>query len=336
MYRTIAAALPALALGSVSGLGALSLLQPLPATAQQQWPAKPVRMVIPWPPGGGTDILGRVISDPLAQALGQPVIVENRGGSNGVIGAEVVARAVPDGYTIMFHSVTSHILNPSFYPKLPYDTVNDFQSVTLVGELPLAVLAHPSLPVRNVKELVALVKQQPGKMSYASFGVGSMSHLGGEMFMGMLGLKMVHIPYKGGNPAMVDLMGGHVPLFFASLPTVPEPVKAGKVRALAITSAGRSPLLPDVPSVNEAAGIKGYEATIMYGVHTPAKVSPDIVRRLNEVMGKVLRSPDTVAKLQAQGMAATIPGTPEQMTAYIKENIPRWAKVIRDANIRLD
>ena len=198
--------------------------------------------------------------------------------TNGLIGSEVVARAVPDGYTIMFHSVTSHILNPAFYPKLPYDTVNDFQSVTLAGDVPLALLANPALPVRNLKELVTLVKQQPGKMSYASFGVGSMSHLGGELLMGMLGLKMIHVPYKGGAPAMVDLIGGHVPLFFASMATVPDPVKAGKF----------------------------------------------------------LRAPDTVARLQAQGMAATIPGTPEQMTAYIRENLPRWAKVIREANIRID
>jgi len=330
MSRTTLAVLPACALGAL-----LALQAPLLA-AQPQWPVKPLRMVIPWGPGGGTDILGRIVAEPLAQVIGQPVIVENRGGSNGLIGAELVARAAPDGYTIMFHSVTSHILNPAFYAKMPYDTVADFQSVTLVGDLPLVVLAHPLLPVRNVKELVALVKQQPGKMSYASFGVGSMSHLGGEMFMSMLGLKMVHVPYKGGAAAMIDLLGGHVPLFFASLPTVVEPAKAGKVRPLAITSATRSRQLPDVPSVNEAAGIKGYDATIMYGVFMPAKVSPDIVRRLNEAMAKVLRAPDTGSKLQAQGMAATIPGTPEQMTAYIKENLPKWGKVIREAGIRLD
>jgi tripartite-type tricarboxylate transporter receptor subunit TctC len=330
MYRSLMIALPACVLGGLSALQSPSL------AAQPQWPARPVRMVIPWPPGGGTDILGRIVAEPLAQVLGQAVVVENRGGSNGLIGAELVARAAPDGYTTMFHSVTSHILNPAFYTKMPYDTVNDFQSVTLVGDLPLVVLAHPSLPVRNVKELVALVKQQPGKMSYASFGVGSMSHLGGEMFMSMLGLKMVHVPYKGGAAAMIDLLGGHVPLFFASLPTVVEPAKAGKVRPLAITSALRSRQLPDVPSVNEAAGIKGYDATIMYGVFTPAKVGPDVVRRLNESMAKVLRAADTGAKLQAQGMAATIPGTPEQMTAYIKENLPRWGKVIREAGIRLD
>ena len=330
MIRNTLAALPAFAVG-----GLLALQAPMLA-AQTQWPAKPVRMVIPWPPGGGTDILGRVLAEPLAQALGQSVLVENRGGSNGLIGAEVVARAAPDGHTIMFHSITSHILNPSFYAKMPYDTLNDFQSVTLVGELPLVVLAHPSLPVRNLKELAALVKKQPGQMSYASFGVGSMSHLGGEMLMGMLGLKMVHVPYKGGSPALADLMGGHVPLFFASLPTAPEPVRSGKARALAITSATRSPLLPDVPSVNEAAGVKGYDATIMYGVMTPARGSPDIIKRLNEVTGRVLRTPDTISKFQAQGLASTIPGTPEQMTAYIRENIPRWAKVIREAGIKLD
>ncbi len=330
MKRSTLAALPAFAIG-----GLLAIQAPMLA-AQPQWPAKPVRMVIPWPPGGGTDILGRLFAEPLAQALAQPVVIENRGGSNGLIGAEAVARAAPDGYTIMFHSVTSHILNPAFYPKMPYDTLGDFQSVSLVGDVPLVILANPALPVRNLKELVTLVKQQPGKMSYASFGIGSMSHLGGALLMDMLGLKMIHVPYKGGGPAMTDLIGGHVPLFFASSATAPEPVKAGRARALAIASASRSALLPTVPTVNEALGIKGYEATIMYGVFTPAKVSPDIVRRLNEVTGKVLRAPDIVARLQAQGMAAPAPGTPEQMTAYIKENLPRWAKVIRDANIRID
>jgi tripartite-type tricarboxylate transporter receptor subunit TctC len=318
-------------------LGGMLVIQAGTLLAQPAaWPAKPVRMVIPWPPGGGTDILGRIVAEPLGQALGQQVVVENRGGSNGLIGAEVVARSTPDGYTIMFHSVTSHMLNPAFYAKMPYDTVNDFQSVTLVGDLPLVILAHPSLPARNVKELATLVRKQPGQMSYASFGVGSMSHLAGEMFVNALGLKMIHVPYKGGGPAMIDILGGHVPIYFSSIPTAIEPVKAGKLRGLAITSASRSKLMPDVPTVNEAAGITGFDATIMYGVFTPARISPDIVRRLNDAVAKVLRMPETGAKLQAQGMGATIPGTPEEMTAYIRQNIPRWAKVVRDAGVRID
>ncbi|MBC7781245.1 MAG: tripartite tricarboxylate transporter substrate binding protein [Proteobacteria bacterium] len=309
---------------------------PLLAQAQGSWPAKPVRMVIPWPPGGGNDILGRILAEPLASTLGQSFVVENRGGSNGLIGAELVARSAPDGYTIMFHSVTSHMLNPAFYPKVPYDTINDFQPITLVGEVPLVILAHPSLPARNVKELIALAKKQPGQMSWASFGVGSASHLGGELFMSTLDLRMIHVPYKGGGPAMIDVLGGHVPIYFSSLATAIAPVRSGKLRGLALTAASRTKLLPDVPTVNEAAGITGYDATIMYGVFAPAKSPGDIVRRLNETLGKLLRNPEIVGKLEGQGLSSATPGTPEEMSSYIKSNIARWAKVVRDSGVKVE
>ena len=305
-------------------------------SALAAYPEKPVTIVVPFAAGGPTDKVARDLGVVLSKHLNnQTVVIENVGGAGGTLGAARVAKAAPDGYTLLLHHI-GMATSPALYRKMPYDTLGDFQSISLVGDVPLVILANPALPVRNLKELVTLVKQQPGKMSYASFGMGSMSHLGGALLMDMLGLKMIHVPYKGGGPAMTDLIGGHVPLFFASSATAPEPVKAGRARALAIASASRSPLLPTVPSVNEALGIKGYEATIMYGVFTPAKVSPDIVRRLSEVTGKVLRAPDIVARLQAQGMAAPAPGTPEQMTAYIKENLPLWAKVIREANIRID
>ncbi len=329
MTRPLAPQMLAAALATAGALLAAPLLA-------QSWPAKPVRMVIPWPPGGGNDILGRVLADPLGQALGQSIVVENRGGSNGLLGAEVVARAPADGYTIMFHSVTSHMLNPAFYPKVPYDTIADFQPITLVGEVPLVILAHPSLPAKSVKELIALARKQPGALSWASFGIGSMSHLGGEMFMSTLGIRMNHVPYKGGGPAMIDIFGGHVPVYFSSLATAIAPVKNGKLRGLAITSAARTKLLPDVPTVNEAAGITGYDATIMYGVFAPAKVPADMVKRLNETLGRLLRNPDIVGKLEAQGLSGATPGTPEEMAAYIRTNLPRWSKIVRDSGVKVD
>ena len=320
--------------GCMLGVGLAAIAGPL--LAQAPWPTKPVRMVIPWPPGGGNDILGRILGEPLSQALGQPVLIENRGGSNGLIGAEVVARSPADGYTIMFHSVTSHMLNPAFYAKVPYDTIADFQPVTLVGEVPLVILAHPSLPASNVKALVALARKQPGELSWASFGVGSLSHLGGEMFMAALGIKMNHIPYKGGGPALIDNLGGHVPLYFSSLATAIAPVRAGRLRGLALTASTRTKLLPDLPTVNEAAGITGFDATIMYGVFAPAKTPADVVKRLNDTIGKLLRTPDIAGKLEAQGLASATPGTPEEMSAYIKTNIGRWARVVRDSGVKVD
>ncbi|MCA3149964.1 MAG: tripartite tricarboxylate transporter substrate binding protein, partial [Rhodocyclaceae bacterium] len=238
------------------------------------WPVKPVRMVIPWPPGGGADIVGRILAEPLGQALGQQLVVENRGGSNGVIGAEAVARAAPDGYTIMFHSVTPHMLNPSFFAKLPYDTFTDFAPVGLVAEVPLAIVVNPVLPVKTLPDLIALARKNPGQLSFASFGAGSISQLAGELFNRQFGLKMTHIPYKGGGPALIDTLGGHVPIYFSGIGTSLPQLRAGKLRALGVTTATRSKLLPDVPTVDEAAGSKGYEASVMFGLFAPAKTPP--------------------------------------------------------------
>ncbi len=210
----------------------------------QAWPNRPVRMVIPWPPGGGADIVGRILAEPLGQALGQTVVVENRGGSNGVIGAEAVARAVPDGYTVMFHSVTSHMLNPSFFPKLPYDTFADFAMVGLVSEVPLVIVVNPSLPVKTLPDLIALARRSGSQLSFASFGAGSISQLAGELFNRQFGLKMVHVPYKGGGPALSDVLGGHVPIYFSGIGTSLAQMRAGKLRPLGVTTAARSKLLP--------------------------------------------------------------------------------------------
>jgi tripartite-type tricarboxylate transporter receptor subunit TctC len=301
------------------------------------WPVKPVRMVIPWPPGGGADIVGRILAEPLGQALGQQLVVENRGGSNGVIGAEAVARAAPDGYTIMFHSVTSHMLNPSFFAKLPYDTFTDFAPVGLVAEVPLAIVVNPVLPVKTLPELIALARKNPGQLSFASFGAGSISQLAGELFNRQFGLKMTHIPYKGGGPALIDTLGGHVPIYFSGIGTSLPQLRAGKLRALGVTTATRSKLLPDVPTVDEAAGSKGYEASVMFGLFAPAKTPPAIVARLNAETVRLLESADFQNRLANNGGSDRATATsPQEMLDYMKVNTPRWAALVKEIGARID
>ena len=302
----------------------------------QTWPAQPVRMVIPWPPGGGNDILGRMLAEALAPALGQPVVVDNRGGANGLIGAEAVAKAAPDGYTIMFHSVTTHLINPAFYSKVPYDTVNDFAPVALIGEAAHVLVANPNFPAKSVAELVAAAKKEPGKLTYASFGNGSSSHLSGALFNTLLGVNLGHVAYKGSGPAMNDTMGGHVPLFFSTVAAAMGSIKAGKVRALAVTTATRSKMLPDVPTVDEAAGIRGYETSVMYGVWAPAKTPDAVVARLNAEIVRAARSPALSGKFSDQGIDVAAPHTPADMAAYIKAQSPKWAKLVKDSGAKAE
>src|SRR2546423_1067144 len=293
----------------------------------QAWPSQPLHMVIPWPPGGGNDILGRMLAEALAPALGQSVIVGNKGGANGLIGAEAVAHAAPDGYTMMFHTVTTHLINQAFYAKVPYDTINDFSPVALIGEVPHVLVANPSLPAKNLAELIALAKQEPGKLSYASFGTGSSSHLSGALFNSMLGVKLVHVPYKGGGPALTDTLGGHIPLYFATVATALPSIRSGKLRALAGTTATRSRMLPDVPTVDEAAGIKGYETSAMFAVWAPARTPAPIVPRLKADIMRVLKTPAFSAKLQEQGVEPARPNSPAEMAAYISAQQPKWAQL---------
>ena len=319
----------------------ISVLAAAPAGVLAQpaaaWPAKPVRMVIPWPPGGGADIVGRILAEPLGQALGQQLVVENRGGSNGVIGAEAVARAAPDGYTIMFHSVTSHMLNPSFFAKLPYDTFTDFAPVGLVAEVPLVIVVNPVLPVKALNELLALAKKNPGQLSFASFGAGSISQLAGELFNRQFGVKMTHIPYKGGGPALVDTLGGHVPIYFSGIGTSLPMLRAGKLRALGVTTAARSKLLPDVPTVDEAAGSRGYEASVMFGLFAPARTPQAIVTRLNAEVVRLLDSADFQNRLANQGGSDRATSTsPQAMLDYMKTNTPRWAALVKEIGARID
>lgn len=301
--------------------------------AAQSYPAKPVRMVVPWPPGGATDILGRALAEPLGRALGQQVIVDNRGGSNGIIGAEAVARAVADGYTIMFHIITSHVTNPAVYRKLNYDTLNDFAPITQIAWTPMVIVAHPAFPPRTVAELITLARARPKQVDYASFGIGSMSHLAGELFNNMAKVSLTHIPYKGGAAGMVDTVAGHVPLYFAGItPSLPH-IKAGKLRTLAVTGKVRSRQLPEAPTVAETRGLENYEATNMFATWAPAKTPPEIIARLNAAIVKVLHTPELMQRLEREGTSEPIGNTPEQMAATLRADMAKLTKLVRLAGI---
>ena len=312
------------------------LLAASTAAVAQAFPAKPLRIVVPWPPGGGNDTIGRWLAQKLNDALGQPAVVDNRGGQNGVIGADYVAKSPADGYTIMVHTVTGHVINPAFYGKLPYDTERDFTAITNIASVAHTIVAHPALPVKTLRDLIVLAKSRPGEINYASFGNGSTSHLSGELFNSMMGVKLVHIPYKGGGPALIDTLAGHVPLYFSSLPTSLQQVKMGKLRALAVTGATRSKQLPDVPTVDEAAGTKGYVSEVMYGVLAPVGVPRDIVSRLNGELVKILKTPDMRDKLASIGTDDPVADSPEQMAAYIRAELPKWARIIKASGIKAD
>lgn len=306
----------------------------VPALAQG-WPSGPVKMIIPWPPGGGNDVLGRRLGEALATPLGQPVVVENRAGANGLIGAEAVARAAPDGNTIMFHSVTTHAINPTFYPKIAYDTVADFAPITLIGEAAHVLVATPSFPAKTLADLIAMAKEKPDSISYASFGNGSSSHLAGELFTHTLGVRLTHVPYKGSGPALTDVIAGHVPLFFSTVAAAMPAIKAGRVKALAVTSSSRVGMLPDVPTVDEAGGVKGYEMTVMYGVWAPAKTSADIVERLNGDIVKVVKTPAFSAWLREQGVDPRT-STPAQMNAYIQAEMPKLERLVKVSGAKIN
>ena len=312
------------------------LLAASSAILAQGYPAKPLRVVVPWPPGGGNDTIGRWLAQKLNDALGQSVVVDNRGGQNGVIGADHVAKSPADGYTIMVHTVTGHVINPAFYGKLPYDTERDFSAITMIASVPHTIVAHPSLPVKSLKDLIALAKARPGEINYASFGNGSTSHLSGELFNSMTGVHLVHIPYKGGGPALIDTLAGHVPLYFSSLPTSLQQVKMGKLRGLAVTGATRSKQIPDMPTVDEAAGTTGYVSEVMYGVLAPAGVPRDIVARLNAELVKILKTPDMRDKLASIGTDDPVADSPEHMAAYIHAELPKWARIIKASGIKAE
>ena len=304
-----------------------------PAFAQPAYPSKPVRIISIFAPGGGNDVICRLVAQQLTERLKQQVIVENRVGANGIVGTEAVARAAPDGYTFTLIP-SGHTVNASMYKKLPFDSLKDFTPITLAGSGPLVLAVHPSLPVKNVKDLIALAKSRPGQLTYVSSGIGASGHLAGELFDTMTGTKMEHIPYKGMSLAVSDLMGGQVSMTFGTSLSVIPHVRTGRLRALAVTGAQRSPALPGLPTIAES-GVLGYEAGLWYGFVGPARMPPEIVQRLNAEIVAILAQPDTREKLASQGLDARS-STPEEFARIIASDIVRWAGVVQKLGLQAE
>jgi len=300
----------------------------------QSWPAKPIRWIVPFAPGGTTDILARTISDKLTIALGKPVIVENNPGAGGGVGAVQTAKAAPDGYTIMGGTISTHAINASLYKTLPYDPVKDFTPITLIARVPNLLVVNPDVPAKNVKELIALMKANPSKYTFASSGNGTSQHLSGELFKSMAGVDMQHIPYKGSPAALQDVVSGQVTMTFDNITTAWPLAKAGKLRALAVTTAKRSPIAPDVPTLAEA-GLAGYEIGSWQGVFAPAGTPVDVVKRLNTEIVKIINMPDVREKLVGLG-AEPVGNTPDEFAALVKSEVVKWAAVVKQSGARVD
>jgi tripartite-type tricarboxylate transporter receptor subunit TctC len=312
---------------------ALQALCAASAWPQAGYPAKSVRWVVPWPPGGGADTLTRLLSPKLSESLGQQIIVDNRGGAAGNIGAEIAAKSPPDGYTIAFAYSGTHSINPSIYSKMAFRE-SDFAPIIWLSSVPQVVVVHPSLPVKNIKDLIALAKARPGQLSYGSSGSGAINHLTGELFNSMTGTKLVHVPYKGGGPAAIALLSGEIGMIFGEPASIAQHVKAGKLRAVAVTSGKRSLFLPELPTVAES-GVPGYEVTSWNGVLTPSGVAPEIVRRLNGDLNKIIAAPDMVKRMIELGFEP-VGGPPEKFGEFIRAETAKWAPVVKKAGIKVD
>ena len=313
-------------------LSAAALAVAAGPVAAQSYPTKTVRVVVPSAPGGSVDTLGRLVSQKLTAALGQPFVVENRSGSGGVVGTEVVAKSAPDGYTLLM-AYHSHIINPSLYPKLPYDTVKSFTPITQVAVQPQLFNVHPTLPAKSAKELIALAKARPGQLLFGSAGSGSGGHLANEIFNVMAGIKMTHVPYKGSAPALIDVIAGNTQLMVATLITSLPHVRSGRLRALGVSSVKRSPVLPDVPTIAET--LPGYECVVSYFLLAPAGTPEDIIAKLHAEAAKALKQPDVVERLARDG-ADPIGNTPQETTRYVAAEIEKWGKAVKASGARAD
>ncbi|SRR5216684_3802555 len=310
----------------------LCLVFSLVASAQD-WPNKPIRWVVPYPPGGGTDVIARIMQNRMSEGLGQPIVIENRGGAGGAVGTEVAARSAPDGYTFLF-TLSSHTINPLLY-KLNYDVERDFAPVSLIVSVPQLIAANPATPYKTMKDVVAAAKAEPGKLSFASVGNGTPSHIAGELLKLKTGIELLHVPYKGGGPAVSDTIGGQVPLIFVTAAAAMSHVRAGKLHPLAVTTLKRSPGAPEIPTVAEALNLQDYEVDSWYAMFAPAKTPPAIIARMQREIARVVQLPDVRQKLVEQG-GDPVGGPPEQLERVVKAELKKWAEVIQAAKIRVD
>jgi tripartite-type tricarboxylate transporter receptor subunit TctC len=321
---------------TVLGFGMLTALagwMPAPAGAQGEYPNRPVTLVVPFPAGGSTDLVARLVASKMTPVLGQQIVIENRGGAGGNIGSAAVARAEPDGYTILMGTVATHALNPALYKKMPYDAVKDFAPISLLAFIPNVLVVNPDFPAKSIKELIDLLKANPGKYSYASSGNGTPLHLSGELFKTMAGVDMAHVPYKGAGPALVDVMGGHVPIMFDNLPPSLEHIRAGTLRGLGVTTKERAPSIPELPTIAET--LPGYETYSWNAFFAPAGTPKPIIDRLNGASLAALADPEVAAKLK--DLSALVAGsTPEELATHVQAEIAKWAPIVKASGAQLD
>jgi len=301
--------------------------------AAQSYPVKSIRWISPWPAGGANDIFSRAIGQKIAESLGQQVLVDNRPGAAGTIGSDIAAKAPADGYTLVMGSSPTHAIAPALYPALPYDPVRDFAAVTLVGSVPNVLVLHPSVPAKTVKEFIAVAKARPGKLNFASTGNGTSQHLSAELFKFMAGLDMVHIPYKGTAPALTELVAGQVDLAFENMPALIPHIQAGRLRALAVTTTKRSAVMPELPTIAEAA-LPGYDASVWFGVFAPAGTPRPVIDRLHGEILKALQTQDLKSRMIAMGTDVSGMG-PDDFSAYVRKEIPKWANLVKAAGVKV-
>jgi tripartite-type tricarboxylate transporter receptor subunit TctC len=316
----------------LSGTALAALIAPAPAAAQD-YPTKPIRLIVPFAPSGGTDLTARAIAAKLTESWGQTVVADNRPGANGTIAVELAVKSAPDGYTLTMIS-SSHSVNSTLYPKLPYDLVRDLAPITQATSQPYALVVHPSVPAKSVKELIALAKAKPGGLNYGSSGTGGFSHLAGALLASSAGIELVHVPYKGGAPALTDVISGQIQMLFSTLLQSQAQIKAGRLRALAVTTAKRTPAAPELPTMIEA-GVPGYVVTGWYGILAPAKTPAPIIAKLNGEIVRILHLPEVKERLAADG-SEPVGNTPQEFGAHIASEIAKWRKVVQAAGIKVD
>jgi tripartite-type tricarboxylate transporter receptor subunit TctC len=315
-------------------VAAMTLVAGLGGAAAQDYPNRPITLVVPFPPGGSTTIVARIVADKMSEALGQSIVIDNRGGAGGTVGSRAVSKSTPDGYTILLGYTGTLAIGPTLYGNVGYDPRKDFEAIGRIGTAPNTLVVHPSLPVHSVAELIAYGKANPGKLNYGSAGIGTVSHVCGEYFATAAGVTLTHIPYKGTGPAITDLLGGHIPMAFAPIPATHENAQAGKLRMLAVTSAARSTLLPDVPTIAEAA-LPGFEAVLHYGLVAPPGTPRPMIEKLNSALNAALASPEVRARLAIDG-AEPLPGTPADYAADIDREETQWSKVVKASGAKAE